>query len=108
MEDYQMAKASRPQKSSEREAPADHSEDLVRLKRIRGQIEGVERMIEQGRYCLDIVNQMRSIQAAIRSAEGLMMERRIRHCVKDAIDANDSRRTEEKVRELLEIFQKKN
>ena len=86
---------------------ADHSEDLVRLRRIRGQIEGVERMIEEGRYCLDIVNQMRSIMAAIRSTEGLVMERHIRHCVKDAIEAKDPRGSEQKIDELLKLFQKR-
>lgn len=86
---------------------ADHSEDLVRLRRIRGQIEGVERMIEEGRYCIDIVNQIRSIMAALRSAEGLVMGRHVRHCVKDAINANDTRLTEQKINELLTLFQKR-
>lgn len=86
---------------------ADHSEDLVRLRRVRGQIEGVERMIEEGRYCVDIVNQIRSIMAALRSAEGLVMERHVRHCVNDAIHAKDTRQTEEKITELLTLFQKR-
>jgi len=86
---------------------ADHSEDLVRLRRIRGQIEGVERMIEDGRYCVDILNQMRSIMAALRSSEGLIMERHVRHCVQDAIDAGDTRKTEEKIGELLMLYQKR-
>lgn len=89
------------------EAGANHTEDLVRLKRIRGQIEGVERMIEAGRYCVDIVNQMRSIMAALRSAEGLVMERHIRHCVKDAVSASDKRLTEQKINELLTLFNKR-
>lgn len=87
--------------------PADHREDLVRLKRIRGQLEGVERMIEEGRYCLDIVHQMRSIMAAVKSAEGLVMERHVRHCVREAIEARDARRSEEKINELLNLFNKR-
>jgi CsoR family transcriptional regulator, copper-sensing transcriptional repressor len=86
---------------------ADHSEDLTRLRRIRGQIEGVERMIEEGRYCIDILHQTRSIMAALRSAEGLIMERHVRHCVKDAIEARDSRQSEQKINELMTIFQKR-
>ena len=84
-----------------------HSEDLVRLRRIKGQIEGVERMIEENRYCMDIVIQIRSIMAALRSTEGLVMERHLRHCVTDAIKANDERLTEQKIKELLTLFQKR-
>lgn len=86
---------------------ADHSEEKVRLKRIRGQLEGVERMIDEGRYCIDIVNQIRSIGAALRSAEGLIMERHIRHCVKDAVSARDEKLTKVKVEELVELFRKR-
>lgn len=85
---------------------ATHEEDLVRLKRIRGQIEGVERMISEGRYCLDIVNQIRSSMAALRSVENLVMERHVRHCVKDAIDTADRRLTESKVNELIELYRR--
>ena len=105
-----MAKTARKVKKIASEDVSEHpvhSEDLVRLKRIRGQIEGVERMINEGRYCVDIVNQMRSIQAAIKSTEMLIMERHVRHCVKDAIDANDTRLTEQKINELLTLFQKR-
>lgn len=87
--------------------PADHSEDLVRLRRIRGQIEGVERMIEEGRYCLDIVHQIRSIMAALKSAEGLVMQRHIRHCVRTAVDARDPKLSEEKIEELVTLFNKR-
>lgn len=100
-----MAKATKKDKSELH--GTDQSEALVRLRRIKGQIEGVERMIEEGRYCVDIVNQIRSITAALRSAEGLVMERHVRHCVSDAINAKDSRLTEEKITELLTLFQKR-
>lgn len=98
-----MAKAKLP---STRPHPSHH-EDLVRLRRIKGQIEGVERMIEENRYCMDIVGQIRSIMAALRSTEGLVMERHLRHCVTDAINAKDERVTEEKISELLTLFQKR-
>jgi CsoR family transcriptional regulator, copper-sensing transcriptional repressor len=84
-----------------------HQEELIRLKRIRGQIDGIERMIQDKRYCMDIVTQIRSIMAALRSTEGLIMERHVRHCVKDAINSRDERVSEEKISELLEIFQKR-
>ncbi len=85
----------------------DHSNDLIRFRRIRGQIEGIEKMIGDGRYCIDIVNQIRSVTAAIKSAESVIVEKHIRHCVKDAIEAKDSRGTEEKINELMNLFQKR-
>lgn len=94
-------------KQASPDKPADHSADLMRFRRIRGQIEGVERMIEENRYCVDIVHQIRSIQAALKSAEGLVLERQIRHCIHDAIEAQEPRRTEEKINELLTLFQKR-
>lgn len=101
-----MSKSRSPRKSVET-LFANHSEDIVRLKRIRGQIEGVERMILESRYCLDIVTQMRSITAALKSVETLVMERHIRHCVSDAISAPEPRKTEEKINELVTLFKKR-
>jgi len=85
----------------------DKSRLLNRLNRIEGQVRGVSRMIEEGRYCMDIVHQIRSIMAALRSAEGLVMERHVRHCVREAIEAKDSRLTEGRIQELLALFQKR-
>lgn len=100
-----MAKTSRKGKAEIH--GTDQSEALVRLKRIKGQLEGVERMIADERYCVDIVNQIRSIVAALRSAENLVMDRHVRHCVSDAVQAKDPRRVEEKIDELLDLFRKR-
>jgi CsoR family transcriptional regulator, copper-sensing transcriptional repressor len=96
-----------PRKKIATQEHPSHQEELVRLKRIRGQIDGIERMIQDNRYCMDIVTQIRSILAALRSTEGLIMERHVRHCVKDAISSRDERVSEEKIQELLEVFQKR-
>ncbi len=86
---------------------ADHSEDLVRLRRIKGQIEGIEKMVKEGRYCIDVINQMRSVTAAIRSVESLMLNRHIGHCVKNALNAKDERIVDEKIKELLVLIAKR-
>ncbi len=87
--------------------PADHSVQLVRLKKIKGQVEGVEKMIVEGRYCIDIVNQIRSIIAALKSTESLIMEKHIRHCVKAAASSKNDGLVEEKILELITLFQKR-
>jgi CsoR family transcriptional regulator, copper-sensing transcriptional repressor len=89
------------------EPHASHREDLVRLKRISGQIEGIERMVAEGRYCLDIVNQIRSVIAAIKSVESLVLERHLKHCVHDAISAKNEAEVEGKINELLNLFSKR-
>jgi CsoR family transcriptional regulator, copper-sensing transcriptional repressor len=120
MKQKQVRKQGKPKSSSSRKAPASsrgntiqslphasHREDLVRLNRIRGQVEGVERMISEGRYCLDIVNQIRSVMAALKSVEGLVLERHVKHCVQDAIEAKNEQQVEDKISELLELFSKR-
>lgn len=105
----EMAKASKKKSRKAEQKPtyADHGEDIIRLKRIRGQVDGIERMVVEGRYCLDIVNQIRSAMAALKSVEGLVLERHVRHCVKHAIQARDERETEARMAELLTLFHKR-
>jgi DNA-binding FrmR family transcriptional regulator len=84
----------------------DHSNDLVRLKRIKGQVEGVERMIEAHRHCPDIINQIQAVVSSLLSVKNVMTERHLRHCVAGAIRANDAREMESKIKELMELIAK--
>ena len=84
-----------------------HRSELSRLRRISGQISGIERMIEEGRYCPDILVQTRAVSAAIRSLETSLLERHINHCVHDAFLSNDDAEREAKVSELIAIFAKR-
>ena len=82
----------------------DHSAQLARLKRIKGQIEGVQRMIEDRRYCPDILIQTSAVRAALRSLEVTILREHVDHCVKHA--RRDSGGSAAKLEELLAIFQK--
>jgi len=86
---------------------ADHARELARIKRIRGQLEGVQKMIEEGRYCPDILSQTRAISSAIRSLEVALLENHLNHCVKKAFGSKDGVEREDKIRELLELFAKR-
>ena len=79
----------------------DHSNQRVRLSRIKGQVEGIERMIDEGRYCIDIINQVRSVQSALRGLEGHIMEGHLRACVKEAFESRDSFSVDQKIREII-------
>lgn len=69
-----------------------------RLRRIEGQVRGIQRMVDQDQYCIDILTQLNSVTAALRAVGMGLLDEHVRHCVKDSIDQGDS---DEKVEELL-------
>ena len=84
--------------------PHDHSSELKRLSRIKGQVEGVERMILEKRYCPEIVNQIKAIRSALKSLEVNVIEGHMRHCVKQAITSRDPIVIQEKLEEIVSLM----
>lgn len=84
----------------------DHSADLARLNRISGQIAGVGRMIEERRYCPDIITQLRAVQSAAKAVESNILRRHLEACVHDAFSADNEIATREKIDELISLFKK--
>ena len=80
-----------------------HMDQLPRMKRIAGQVVGIQRMIEEGRYCMDILIQLRAVRAALKRVEGNILERHLKHCVAQAI--GDPAVAEQKVTELQKYFE---
>ncbi|PRR80127.1 Copper-sensing transcriptional repressor CsoR [Clostridium liquoris] len=76
---------------------------LQLLKTSKGQIEGIIKMIEEGRYCIDISNQIIAAQALLKKSNMLILKQHLNHCVKDAF-LHDS--GEEKVEEIMDVLQK--
>ncbi|SHE66561.1 metal-sensing transcriptional repressor [Clostridium fallax] len=74
------------------------------LKTCKGQIEGIIRMIEDERYCIDISNQIIASQAILKKANKLILKQHMNHCVKSAFLNNDD--PEEKIEEIVEILNK--
>ena len=89
------------------QSPPSHKAELSRLRRISGQISGIERMIKEGRYCPDILVQTRAVSAAVRSLESALLERHIKHCVQQAFQSEDEYERQVKITELVEIFSKR-
>ncbi len=79
----------------------DHSSELRRLSRIKGQVEGVERMINEKRYCPEIVIQIKAIRSALRALEANIVEGHMRHCVTTAIKSRDPMIVQEKLEEIV-------
>lgn len=76
---------------------------LQALKTSKGQIEGIIKMIEEERYCMDISNQIIASQSLLKKANMLILKQHLHHCVKDALTSNSG---EEKVDEIIELLAK--
>jgi CsoR family transcriptional regulator, copper-sensing transcriptional repressor len=85
----------------------DHSALVKKLNRVIGQVQGVQRMIEDNRYCPDILMQSRAAASALKAVELAILETHLRHCVKEAMSASNPSQADEKIRELLELFIKR-
>ena len=83
-----------------------HKKQLSRLNRIAGQIEGVKRMIDERRYCPEILTQLRAIRSAVKSLETSVLEKHLNCCVAEAFSSGSKKVREKKVEELTAIFQK--
>ena len=75
-----------------------------RLKRIEGQVRGIARMVEEDRYCIDILTQIRAVQAALRGVEDAGLKDHVEHCVEAAIASGDGDEQRRKVLELLTVL----
>jgi DNA-binding FrmR family transcriptional regulator len=75
-----------------------------RLSRIEGQVRGIARMIDEDRYCIDIVTQISAARAALRRVEEEILRDHIGHCVEHALTSGDADEQRRKVAELMEIF----
>lgn len=85
---------------------ADHSKDIKRLNRIIGQLEGIKRMIDDKRYCPDILIQTRAAKSAIKSLEASILGKHLDHCVKATFTSKNKSATKEKIEEIIKIFKK--
>ncbi len=79
---------------------------LKRLSRIEGQVRGLSRMVEDDRYCIDIVTQVAAVRAALKKVEEEVLRDHVAHCVEHAIRSGDAEDQRRKVSELIEVLGK--
>lgn len=77
---------------------------IKRLNRIEGQVRGVAKMIEDGRYCIDILNQVQAIKSAMARVEDQILKNHAETCVEDAINSGDAEEQREKISELVDLL----
>jgi CsoR family transcriptional regulator, copper-sensing transcriptional repressor len=77
-----------------------------RLHRIEGQVRGIERMLEDDRYCIDVLTQISAVNTALESLALKILDEHVRHCVAGALRSGDDREAATKTDELLEAVQR--
>lgn len=78
-----------------------------RLSRIEGQVRGISRMVDDDRYCVDVVTQIAAVRAALAKVEQTILGDHVRHCVEHAIASGDRGLQRAKVAELIEILERR-
>lgn len=83
-----------------------HEKELTRLKKIAGQVGGIEKMIVDERYCIDILQQLSAVKAAVTALQANILETHIASCVKDVFQFGEQKEVDEKIEELKKVFGK--
>ena len=83
-----------------------HEECVSRLRKIEGQVRGVTRMIEDERYCIDILTQIHAVKAALAKVESEILKGHVETCVENAINSDDAAEQRQKFAELVDVLGK--
>jgi len=81
-----------------------HQDQKVRLRKIEGQVKGIEKMVNDGRYCIDILTQIKAVKAALNRVEIGILEGHMQHCLKKAVKSKDEKVIDEKIDEVLNLL----
>lgn len=79
---------------------------LLRLRRVEGQVRGVQKMVEEQRYCPDVLVQMSAIHESLRAVERILMKNHLQHCATEALRSGDDKQAQKTYDELTELFYK--
>ena len=77
---------------------------MVALRRIEGQVRGVQKMIESRQYCIDILNQIQAVKGALARVEEKILLKHFQHCVTDAIMGSSESQKQQKLHEILDLI----
>ena len=89
-----------------KEQTTTHMDEIVSLRRIEGQIKGIQKMIEEKRYCIDILTQLSSIVGAIRRVEENILNRHLRGCVRESFTRGNREDKAQKIDEVIDVLKK--
>lgn len=81
-----------------------HKEQLSNLKRIEGQVRGVQGMIEEGKYCVDILNQIKALKNSLITVEAKILKTHLRECIKESLEGDGQ--FDNKIDEIMKIMKR--
>jgi DNA-binding FrmR family transcriptional regulator len=81
-----------------------HEQSLVRLKTVEGHIRGIQRMIEQEVYCIDVIHQIQAVQAALNKVSTQILEEHLNSCLITAVRGDNPEERERVLKEIVEVF----
>ena len=82
----------------------DHAGNLVALRRIEGQVRGVQKMIEYRKYCIDILTQIHAVKGALSRVEEKILEKHFKNCVTEAVKGASEKEKKQKLDEILKLI----
>ena len=85
---------------------ADKDAYLKRLRRIEGQVRGLQRMVDEDAYCIDVLTQVSAVTRALQSVAVGLLDEHVRHCVRDAARGDDAERADEMVTEATRAIER--
>lgn len=100
-------KKPKAQKETHRAMPretAARQDLLLRLRRVEGQVRGVQKMVEDERYCPDVLVQMSAIHESLRAVERILMKDHLQHCATEVLRSGDDKQAQRTYNELTELF----
>tara|TARA_R110002072_G_scaffold534_6_gene4081 strand:+ start:255980 stop:256270 length:291 start_codon:yes stop_codon:yes gene_type:complete len=85
---------------------ANHKSQITRVNRIEGQVRGIKNMIQEEKYCIDILTQIKAVRSALKSLEVQVLEGHVNHCLSKAVESKSKKEIELKISEIMELIKK--
>jgi DNA-binding FrmR family transcriptional regulator len=83
----------------------DHTENIQRLKTIEGHIRGIQKMLENGDYCIDIIHQIQAVESALHKVSTRILDGHLNTCLTTAVQGEDLEERKRVLNEITEVFQ---
>ena len=102
-----QATEAKPGENGHKRGPHPVNENAMRrLRNIEGQVRGIHRMVEEEKYCVDILTQISAVRAALNGVAMVVLKRHLDHCVADALQSGNELRAREIIDELMDVLTK--
>jgi len=82
-----------------------HQNQIPNLRRIEGQIKGIQTMVEENQYCIDILNQIKAAKSALSSVENKILNKHIEECIENSLSSDNQ--LDDKIEELMKVLKRK-